>query len=443
MSLLSPHVKVALRPHSPEALPSAISRAYRLSWYGRPGTGYVDLPADFLQNTCPKSELMALPQPPPSPTFPSADETKVLKIAQVIKSASAPLIVIGKSSAYARAEMILRELVDTTLIPFLPTPMGKGVIADSHSCNTSSARSTALRNADVVLVLGARLNWILHFGESPKWNKSALIIQVDIDADAIGQNAGDAALGIVADVSIFAKQLLSHLKTWRYPAKTPFWELLLQEKSRNEEKLAQAAEVNIIPLTFEHAYHVIRRTLDYLSPSSEGGIVYVSEGARTMDTSRQWFSQECPRLRLDAGTHGTMGIGFGYAIAAWEAYNGPQPEAFSGKRGRKKVVGLIGDSATGFSGMEIETMARCGMDCLIFVMNNGGVYHGNANSKEEWLSQHRASQEGRGADGHRSWSLGWETRYDFLADAVGGKGFLVRTSDELQKAAAEGFGAMV
>jgi 2-hydroxyacyl-CoA lyase 1 len=134
-----------------------------------------------------------------------------------------------------------------------------------------------------------------------------------------------------------------------------------------------------------------------------------------------------------------MGIGFGYAIAAWEAYNAPQREGSSGKPGRKKVVGLIGDSATGFSGMEIETMARLGMDCLIFVMNNGGVYHGHADSQEEYLAQHRATAEGRGAQGHRSWSLGFETRYDYFADAVGGKGYLVRTSDELQQATKEGF----
>lgn len=130
-------------------------------------------------------------------------------------------------------------------------------------------------------------------------------------------------------------------------------------------------------------------------------------------------------------------------VAAWEAYNGPQAEGFSGKKGKKKVVALIGDSATGFSGMEIETMARYGMDCLVFVMNNSGVYHGHADSTEEHATQVRATKEGRGADGLRSWSLGFETRYDMFADAVGGKGYLVRTSEELQRAAVEGFKATV
>ena len=259
----------------------------------------------------------------------------------------------------------------------------------------------------------------------------------------IGQNAGDAELGVVADINIFTLQLLSKLKPWRYATNTAFHELLSEEKAANEAKLVKAAQIRTEPLKFEHAYHVIRSTLDSLSPPSDGGNVYISEGARTMDTSRTWFFQEHPRLRLDAGTHGTMGVGLGYAIAAWEAYNGPRAEASSGKKGRKKVIGLIGDSATGFSAMEIETMARCGMDCLLFVMNNGGVYHGHANTKEEWQAQHEASKSGHGRDGLRSWSLSWETRYDMLAEAVGGKGYLVRNSDELRKAAEDGFKAKV
>lgn len=442
VSMLSPHVKVALRPSSVERIPANIRQAYRTAWQGRPGTGFVDLPADFLQAFFTSSSV-ALPRQLPSPTHPFPDDSKVSKIAKLLKSASAPLVVIGKGSAYARAEHPIRQLIESTRLPFLPSPMGKGVVQDSHPCNVSSARSAALRHADVCLVLGARLNWILHFGEAPKWNSSARIIQVDIDPDAIGQNAGDVDLGIVSDVEVFVERLLPHLQNWQYPAKTAFREQLDQVKAVHETTLAVAADLKTEPLKFEHAYHVIRTVLDSMSPPSDGGIVYIAEGARTMDTSRLWFFQEQPRLRLDAGTHGTMGVSFGYAIAAWEAYNGLHAEASSGKPGRKKIVGIVGDSATGFSGMEIETMARFGMDCLIFVMNNGGVYHGHAESRAEWLAQQEASKGGRGAQGFRSWSLGYETRYDMFADAVGGKGYLVRTSEELKKAAEEGMRAKV
>ena len=442
VSLLSPHVKIALRPPKAAAIPSAIRKAYRLAQQGRPSTGFVDLPADFLQEKL-AVDATTIPLSLPGLSLPSPNAAKVSRIANIIKSAAAPLIVIGKGGAYARAEKLLRVLIDSTQLPFLPTPMGKGIVPDSHPCNTSASRSTALRYADVVLVLGARLNWILHFGEAPKWNATARIIQVDIDADVVGQNAGDAELGVVADVNMFTQALISQLQSWQYPAQTQFRERLVQERMANESRLAVAAKIKSSPLTFEHSFHVIRSVLDSLSPPSDGGIVYIAEGARTMDTSRQWFFQEHPRLRLDAGTLGTMGVGFGYCIAAWEAYNGRHAEALSGKPGRKKVVGIIGDSATGFSGMEIETMARYGMDCLIFVMNNGGVYHGHADSQKEYDAQRLATIRGRGAEGMRSWSLGFETRYEMFADAVGGKGYLVRTSEELQRAAEEGFKANV
>lgn len=442
ISLLREHVKFAIRPHQVQAIPSAIRNAYRVSQSGRPGTGFVDLPADYLQSTVPTA-FLSLPLQFSDHGAPSGDAATVKKIAQALKEASAPLLVIGKGAAYARAEDVVRKFVDSTRVPFLPTPMGKGVVPDSHPYNASSARSTALKSADVVICLGARLNWILHFGQAPKWNANARIIQVDIDADVIGQNGGDMELSIVADINSFMQQLLSQLGSWRYSVDTAFAEQLSIAKASNKAKLAKMAQIQSMPLTFEHAYYVIRSTIDALSPPSDGGVCYVMEGARTMDTSRSWFYQDHPRLRLDAGTLGTMGIGFGYAVAAWEAYNGLRAEASSGKRARKKIVCIIGDSATGFSGMEIETMARYGMDCLMFVMNNGGVYHGHADGQEEWLRQQQASKQGRGNEGLRSWSLGWETRYDMFADAVGGKGYLVRTSEELKQATLEGFEAKV
>lgn len=368
VSLLAPHVKTAIRWTNKNNAVGAFARAYRQAWYGRPGTGYVDLPADLLRSTV-GLDQQPTQHPIAPPPAPSPDAQKVHKIAQVLINAKAPLVLIGKGCAYARAETVLRQLVGVIKLPFLPSPMGKGVIPDSHPCNVSSARSVALRNADVVLVLGARLNWIFHFGEPPKFNPQSRLIQVDIDAEVIGQNRGDAELGVVSDVNVFTQQLLSELNTWQYPDKTPYWQSLRKEMAKHEAKQAQLEQIQIQPLKIENAFYHMRSTLDRLSPPADGGIVYIAEGARTMDTSRTCFFQEHPRLRLDAGTHGTMGVGMGYAIAAWEAYNGPNATARSGKPGPKKIVCIIGDSAFGFSGMEIETMARFGMPILIFVMS--------------------------------------------------------------------------
>lgn len=160
VSLLSPHVKLALRPASLQAVPFTISQAYQTAWHGTPGTGFVDLPGDFLQGKCAVPSSSNLPKQPSRPSLPMPDAERVRRVAELLKSASSPLVVIGKGSAYGRAENALRDFIDTTNLPFLATPMGKGVVPDSHPCNTSSARSTALRNADVVLLLGARLNWM-------------------------------------------------------------------------------------------------------------------------------------------------------------------------------------------------------------------------------------------------------------------------------------------
>lgn len=451
ISLLTPHTKLAIRPPGLDAIPQSIATAYRSSWYGRAGTGFVDVPADLIQGIPEDAEDVERLQPLPAPPMPAADATKLFKIAELIKAAKAPLIVVGKGAAYARAEGSLRQLIDNTSLPFLPSPMGKGVLPDSHPCNTASARSTALQHADVVVLLGARLNWIFHFGAAPKWNPQARFIQVDISVEEMGRNGGDASLGVVGDVGLVVEQLTHQLANWRYATGTSSYiQELTAAAHKNEAKAAAAAAKVSSPLTYAHSFSIIKSVLHDLSPPQDGGIVYVSEGANTMDISRSAFPVEHPRLRLDAGTHATMGVGLGYAIAAHEAYNGPFAEGYAGSppagQGRKKIVALEGDSAFGFSAMEVETMARYEMDVLIFVMNNGGVYHGDSDTAEEWLQRQAksvAATSGEGKGALRSTSLGWEVGYEKIAEMCGGKGFLVRTPEELRRATKEGFEAKV
>ena len=456
ISLLTPHTKLAVRASSLDFIPGAVKNAYRTCWYGRPGPTFVDLPADIIQGK--SSPGYRLPQPEtllvPSPPKAGGDPALILKAAQLLRTARSPLLVIGKGAAYARAELGINQLVDQTQIPFLPTPMGKGVVPDSHPLNASSARSAALKHADVVLILGARLNWILHYGEAPKWNPTAKIIQVDICAEEIGRNAGTAELGLVVD------QLLSSLSNWTYSPnpssnknnKDTFTSILTTSANRNELK-AQTAALRPTPpntpLTYQRAYHIIKSTLNTLSPFEQGNIIYVSEGANTMDISRSIFPLNHPRQRLDAGTYATMGVGMGYIVAAHEAYNAiPSPSSTK----QKKIVAFEGDSAFGFSAMEIETLARYRIPALIYVVNNSGIYHGDSVSEYDWrvlqgqtvgndTKSESGSEKGSGGGtkGLRSTSLLYETRYEMLATMCGGKGFFVRTEEELERATKEGF----
>lgn len=449
----------------------------------------MDLPADLIQDSVEvfqdTQEVTPLPEGPRG----GADEARILEIARLIKTAKAPLVVIGKGAAYAKAELAIRELVDKSQLPFLPTPMGKGVIADSHPLNTASARSTALKEADVVLLLGARLNWILHFGDPPKWNPSATFIQVDISAAEIGLNRGSPSLSVIGDLRIVVPQLIRAFGSWSFnPTSSLYTQHLSTAKLTNARLGSEKASIDTLPMTYARAFSTIERTLHRLCPVESGGIVYVSEGANTMDISRSIFPVSHPRLRLDAGTHATMGIGLGYAIAAHAAYNSHPAEATSGPAGRKKIVALEGDSAFGFSAMEVETMARYEMDILIFIMNNSGVYHGDSNDAQEWTRLQKSTSATWQSPPHssssrqppppsssspnnnnnnntnphspshhqqttqpqqkqhpngllRSTSLTFETRYEKLAQMAGdaGLGFLVRTPEELERATEEGF----
>jgi 2-hydroxyacyl-CoA lyase 1 len=440
ISLLAPHTKIAIRTRI-DSIPQSIANAYRTSWYGRGGTGFVDIPADVIEGADEGDQMSTeiVPIPPRA----ACDPGRIQVIARLIKSAKAPLLIVGKGAAYAQAESSILRLVNQTKMPFLPTPMGKGVLPDSHPSNTASARSTALKDADVVLILGARLNWILHFGEAPKWNPAVKIIQVDISAEELGKNNGDPALALIGDINVVTSQLNAALLDWQYNTSSPYMKAIKASTQKNEAIVARAAKVDKIPMTYGRTFDVIKNTLHKLSPPEDGRVVYISEGANTMDISRSVFPVEHPRLRLDAGTYATMGVGLGYAIAAHCAYNISDPEGKSGpSSGHKKIVCLEGDSAFGFSLAEVETMARYGMDVLMFVINNGGVYHGDSKNSDEWLKLQKKSLESV-KDGLRSTSLGWEVGYEKIAEMCGGKGFLVRTPKELAHATEEGFKATV
>jgi 2-hydroxyacyl-CoA lyase 1 len=355
ISLLTPHTKISIRS-SLDSIPQSITNAYRTSWYGRGGTGFVDLPADVIQGLEEQEATSVVPLPPRA----ACDPERIRVIVSLLKSAKAPLIVVGKGAAYAQAEDVIRELINQTKIPFLPTPMGKGVLPDSHPSNTASARSTALKNADVVLILGARLNWILHYGEEPKWKPGVKIVQVDISAEELGKNTGNPDLGVVGDINVVISQLLPALQGWQFDTSSPYVKALKASAAKNEATAAKAAKVERTPMTYGRTFDVIKQTIHKLSPPENGGVVYISEGANTMDISRSVFPVEHPRLRLDAGTYATMGVGLGYAIAAHCAYNASEPEGKSGPSAKKKIVCLEGDSAFGFSMPEVETMSRYG-----------------------------------------------------------------------------------
>lgn len=173
-----PYCKYAARPANGALIPTHIEKAVRLATYGRPGAAYIDLPGNLLQA---KVNIEHIPKQysHPKPPLVCPDDDSVRKAVEVLRSAKRPLIIVGKGAAYARAEHSVRQLIENTNLPVLATPMGKGVVSDVAPQSVAAARTLALQKADVIVLLGARLNWILHFGRAPRYAEDVKVIQVD------------------------------------------------------------------------------------------------------------------------------------------------------------------------------------------------------------------------------------------------------------------------
>ncbi|XP_028162719.1 2-hydroxyacyl-CoA lyase 1 isoform X1 [Ostrinia furnacalis] len=411
-----PYCKYAGRPPSARLIPLHVERAVRLASAGRPGVSYLDMPGTLLtaevdEDKVPMDFYHADPVQLAHPS-----PVQVDKAAELLASARRPLIVVGKGAAYARAEAAVNQLVGDTKIPVLPTPMGKGVVPDSSPYVVSSARTTALLHADVVLLLGARLNWMLHFGQSPRYAPDVKIIQVDISPEEF-HNSVKSEVAVHSDIKPFVEALsqkLAQKKVTLQPSSNDWWQQLKKKQDTNVAFVEAQANQKTVPLN----YYAVFKTVQANIPANS---IVVSEGANTMDIGRGILLNDLPRHRLDAGTFGTMGVGPGFAIAAamWCRDYAPG----------KRVVCVEGDSAFGFSGMEIETMFRYKLPVIIVIVNNNGIYSGFDKETMESIQS-----SGDVTQCTPPTSLSTEVRYEKMMEMFGETGHFCRTVEEIQAA---------
>lgn len=401
-------------------IPNCVSRVLNRAGSGRPGGCYLDLPSDVLRQRIIESEADDLVAKVGtfSDHVTSARASEIESAVTLLRKAERPLIVLGKGAAYSRAEDELKKLVELTGIPFLPTPMGKGLLPDTHELSATAARSLAIGKCDVALVVGARLNWLLHFGEAPKWSKDVSFVLVDVSEEEI--ELRKPRLGIVGDAKTVVGLLNREIKDDPFClGKTNPWVEAISKKAReNGEKMEMQLAKDVVPFNFLTPMRIIRDAILAVEGPSP---VVVSEGANTMDVGRSVLVQREPRTRLDAGTWGTMGVGLGYCIAAAVAC----PD--------RLVVAVEGDSGFGFSAMEVETLVRYNLAVVVIVFNNGGVYGGDRRSPEEISGPHKEDPAPT--------SFVPNAGYHKLIEAFGGKGYIVETPDELKSALSESFAA--
>jgi oxalyl-CoA decarboxylase len=397
-----PFAKAAYRINRPQDIGIGIARAIRAALSGRPGGVYLDLTAEVLGaaldvESAKKSLVKVVDPVPQSPPAPAS----VARALDLLATAQRPLAILGKGAAYARADAEIRSFIETTGMPFLPMSMAKGLLPDDHPQSAAAARSYAIGNADVVMVVGARLNWLLSHGRAPLWNANTRFVQVDISPTEIDSNRAIAA-PVVGDIKSVFAAFNAALKPGQVKRQAAWVEEIGKRKQQNVERMAARLNADPSPMNFSSALRAVRNAL-----ATQPDVYIVNEGANTLDFGRNIIDMDKPRHRLDSGTWGVMGIGMGYAVGA---------AAVTGK----PVVAIEGDSAFGFSGMEVETICRYELPVTTIIFNNNGVYRGDAPGTP-----------------YTPTGLLRDARYEKIIEAFGGAGYHVTDTPSLTRALTE------
>ena len=398
--------KAAYRVLHAQDIGIGLARAIRSAVSGRPGGVYLDLPAKLFGQVMnadagAKSLVKVIDAAPAQ--IPAPDAIK--RALDILKTAKRPLIILGKGAAYAQADDAIKMLVEKSGVPFLPMSMAKGLLSDMHPLCAGAARSTVLKDSDVVMMVGARLNWLLSHGKGKNWGDAPKkFIQIDIEPKEMDSNV-EIAAPVVGDIGSCVTALLNAMGDKWAAAPADWVNAVKTKKDENIAKMAPRLMNNNSPMDYHGALGVLRQVI-----KERPDAILINEGANTLDLARGVIDMYKPRKRLDVGTWGIMGIGMGYSIAA--AIETGKP-----------VLAVEGDSAFGFSGMEVETICRYKLPVCIVIFNNDGIYRGtDVNSAG---SDPATTVFVKGA------------RYDKMIEAFGGVGVNATSPDELKRAVNE------
>ncbi|KRP87102.1 oxalyl-CoA decarboxylase [Bradyrhizobium pachyrhizi] len=403
LAIAKPLCKAAFRVLHAQDIGIGLARAIRAAVSGRPGGVYLDLPAKLFSQVMNADAgqkslvkvIDAAPEQIPSPS-------SVKRALDVLKSAKRPLIILGKGAAYAQADEAIKNFVEKSGVPFLPMSMAKGLLPDLHPQCAGAARSTVLKEADVVMLIGARLNWLLSHGKGKTWGEAPKkFIQVDIEPKEMDSNV-EIVAPVVGDIGSCVSAFLDAMGANWTAAPTDWLSTIAKKRDDNVAKMAPKLMSNASPMDYHGALGALRAII-----AERPDTIFVNEGANTLDLARGVVDMHKPRKRLDVGTWGVMGIGMGYSIAAAVETGLP-------------VLAVEGDSAFGFSGMEIETICRYRLPICVVIFNNDGIYRGtDVNSA---------------GDDPATTVFVKGSRYDKMMEAFGGVGVNATSPDELKRA---------
>ena len=403
LAIAKPLCKAAFRVLHAADIGIAVARAIRAAVSGRPGGVYLDLPAKLFSQVMDaekgaQSLVKVIDAAPAQIPAPSA----IKRALDVLASAKRPLVILGKGAAYAQVDETIRSFIETSGVPFLQMSMAKGLLPDTHAQSAGAARSTVLKDADVVMLIGARLNWLLSHGKGKTWGDAPKkFIQIDIEPKEMDSNI-EIVAPVVGDIGSCVSALLAGMgANWAKPP-ADWMATIAAKRDENIAKMAPRLMSNKSPMDFHGALGALRTVV-----KERPDMILINEGANTLDLARGIIDMYQPRKRLDVGTWGVMGIGMGYAVAA--AIETGKP-----------VLAVEGDSAFGFSGMEVETICRYNLPVCIVIFNNSGIYRGtdvNTNGSDPATTVFVR-----------------DSRYDKMMEAFGGVGVNATSPDELLRA---------
>ncbi len=392
--MMKPIVKAAYRIDLGYRIPEYISIAFREALDGKRGPVYLDLPGDILSGKVDEEKIHWV-ENSRSDARPAGDPAMIHKAVELLANAHKPLVITGSGVIWSRAEQALRNFIEATGIPFFTTPQGRGVIPEDHSRSFPAARSTAFREADVVMVIGARANSMLSFLRAPRFSPDAKFINVNLDGKEIGHNRS-AEVGIIGDARLVLEQLLADARGRFTPGEESAWVSQLAAKHRsNLERNAPLLHSNKVPI---HPLRLCNEVKDVISRDT----ILVVDGHEILNFARQSIPIYESGASLNAGPHGCMGVGIPFGIGAQVA----APD--------KPVLVLSGDGAFGWNGMEMDTAIRHKLPIVVVISNNGG-----------FTSRQTGGSVGR--------DLGYQ-RYDKMVEALGGYGEYVEQPKDIRPA---------
>jgi thiamine pyrophosphate-dependent acetolactate synthase large subunit-like protein len=397
VAIMRPVTKWAERVYDPKRIPELIDVAFRQAMSGKPGPVYLDLPGDVLHMEV-EEEAIAWPAPgaPEAVARPAAPPEAIARAVALLQEAERPIVITGSGILYSQASRELQAFVEAAGVPIYTTPQGRGVVPDDHEYSYPRMRSTALREADLVFVVGTRLNYVIGHGRPPRFSPNARLVRIDIDPAEANAGGANIALGICADARTALAQLTEALRGRNTPARFADWRGRLSKGDKDriaagEEKLSNSQ-------TPVHPLRLCKEVRDFMDREA----IVVVDGQEILNFGRQSINTFFPGHRLNSGPFGTMGVGLPFGVGAKAA----KPDA--------QVIVLHGDGSFGLNAMELDTAVRHRLPILVVISLNGG-----------WTADPDGKKPGR--------NLGY-TRYDRMAEALGCHAEYVESPDGIRPA---------